>query len=197
MASVLEGSAVAAIGTDTGGSVRVPAALCGLAGYRSTLGRGDWRGGTHLAETFDTIGWLFRDIEDAPLFAAPFAPAITAPIGKFTRFAFVPDSFLHDCDPEIVASYHAMIRELEALGLESHSIDTGWWADSVEIFAPIQAWKHRACTTPSTITSFKRRSASGWSGARAIRPPIWPHCANGTLSFAIAWMNYLPRMNCF
>ncbi len=44
-ASVQEGSAVAAIGTDTGGSVRVPAALCGLAGYRATLGRGDWRGG--------------------------------------------------------------------------------------------------------------------------------------------------------
>lgn len=141
VASVLEGSAVAAIGTDTGGSVRVPAALGGLAGYRSTLGRGDWRGGTHLAESFDTIGWLFRDIEDAPLVAAPFAPAKTEPIGRFTRFAFVPDSFLHDCDPQIVDSYHGMIRELEALGLESHSIDTGWWADSVEIFAPIQAWE--------------------------------------------------------
>ena len=138
-ASVVEGSAVAAIGTDTGGSVRVPAALCGLAGYRSTLGRGNWRGGAHLAETFDTMGWLFRDLEDAPLLAAPFAPAQTAPVAKFTRFAFVPDSFLHDCDPEIVASYHAMIRELEAHGLESHSIDTAWWADSVEIFAPIQA----------------------------------------------------------
>lgn len=61
-ASVLEGSALAAIGTDTGGSVRVPAALCGLAGYRASLGRGDWRGGAHLAQTFDTMGWLFRDL---------------------------------------------------------------------------------------------------------------------------------------
>ena len=140
-ASVLEGSAVASIGTDTGGSVRVPAALCGLAGYRSTLGRGDWRGGIHLAETFDTMGWLFRDIEDAPLLAAPFAPAKTAPVTKFSRFAVVPDSFLHDCDSKIIASYHDLIRELEALGLKSHSIDTGWWADSIEIFAPIQAWE--------------------------------------------------------
>ena len=40
-ASVQEGSAVAAIGTDTGGSVRAPAALCGLAGYRATIG--PWR----------------------------------------------------------------------------------------------------------------------------------------------------------
>ena len=68
-ASVLEGSAVAAIGTDTGGSVRVPAAFCGLAGYRASLGRGDWRGGAHLAESFDTMGWLFRDLEEAPCWA--------------------------------------------------------------------------------------------------------------------------------
>ena len=66
-ASVMEGSAVAAIGTDTGGSIRVPAALCGLAGYRASLGRGDWRGAAHLAPSFDTMGWLFRDLEEAPL----------------------------------------------------------------------------------------------------------------------------------
>ena len=71
-ASVQEGSAIAAIGTDTGGSIRVPAALCGLAGYRSTLGLGGaaaWAGGTHLAASFDTIGWLFRDLRDGPLLA--------------------------------------------------------------------------------------------------------------------------------
>src|SRR5271155_1915841 len=72
-AGVQEGSAVAAIGTDTGGSIRVPAALCGLAGYRASIelahGRGLWRGGTHLAPSFDTLGWLFRDLRDAPLLA--------------------------------------------------------------------------------------------------------------------------------
>src|SRR5580698_1667894 len=72
-ASVQEGSAVAAIGTDTGGSVRAPAALCGLAGYRASIDlahqRGLWRGGTHLAPSFDTLGWLFRDVRDAPLLA--------------------------------------------------------------------------------------------------------------------------------
>ncbi len=145
VASVLEGSAVAAIGTDTGGSVRVPAALCGLAGYRSTIGRGDWRGGAHLAESFDTMGWLFRDLEDAPFLAAPFAPAqaasISPPTPALTRCAVVSESFLHDCEPGIVASFHAAIRELEALGLELSSIDPGWWAESTEIFAPIQAWE--------------------------------------------------------
>jgi aspartyl-tRNA(Asn)/glutamyl-tRNA(Gln) amidotransferase subunit A len=138
-ASVLEGSAVAAIGTDTGGSVRAPAALCGLAGYRSSLGRGDWRGGAHLAESFDTLGWLFSDLEDAPLLAAPFAPAATEPPQPFTRFAFVAESFLDDCDPEVSQSFRGVIHELQALGLEAHPIDVTWWAESIEIYSPLQA----------------------------------------------------------
>ena len=141
VASVLEGSVVAAIGTDTGGSVRVPAVLCGLAGYRTSHGRGDWRGAAHLAESFDTMGWLFRDLEDAPLLSAPFAPARTAPVSRFTRFAVIAESFFHDCEPEIVANLRATVRELEELGLESSTIDPEWWAESREIFAPIQAWE--------------------------------------------------------
>jgi Asp-tRNA(Asn)/Glu-tRNA(Gln) amidotransferase A subunit family amidase len=138
-ASVQEGSAVAAIGTDTGGSVRAPAALCGLAGYRSTLGRGNWRGAAHLAESFDTLGWLFRSLEDAPLLSVPFAPASPAPVRAFTRFAYIADSFLDDCESAILSSFHAVVRELEALGLESRVFDPVFWRDSREIFAPIQA----------------------------------------------------------
>jgi Asp-tRNA(Asn)/Glu-tRNA(Gln) amidotransferase A subunit family amidase len=139
VASVLEGSAVAAIGTDTGGSVRAPAALAGLAGYRATIGRGDWRGGAHLAESFDTMGWLFRDLEDAPLLAAPFAPANAPPARRFKRFAVVSDDFLHDCEAEIVANLETTARELELLGLERRVIDVDWWADATKIFVPIQA----------------------------------------------------------
>jgi len=140
-ASVQEGSAVAAIGTDTGGSVRAPAALCGLAGYRASLGRGNWRGGAHLAESFDTMGWLFRDIEDAPLLAGMFATREVEPAPSFTRFATISESFLHDCEPEIVDCFHAAIRELEAFGLRGSVVDVDWWADAFETFAPIQAWE--------------------------------------------------------
>lgn len=138
-ASVMEGSAVAAIGTDTGGSVRAPAALCGLAGYRASLGRGRWRGGAHLAESFDTMGWLFRDLEDAPLLAAPFAPETPHGARAFTRFAHVGESFLHDCEPAIVASFRATLRELQDLGLEARAVEVERWAESMEIFAPLQA----------------------------------------------------------
>ena len=140
-ASVLEGSALAAIGTDTGGSIRGPAALCGLAGFRASIGRGDWRGGAHLARSFDTMGWLFRDLEDASLLAETFAGANRAEMREYRRFAVVHDAFLHDCEPTVVSSFHALTDELQALGLRSTAINVDWWRDAFEIFAPIQAWE--------------------------------------------------------
>jgi Asp-tRNA(Asn)/Glu-tRNA(Gln) amidotransferase A subunit family amidase len=140
-ASVLEGSAFAAIGTDTGGSVRGPAALCGLAGYRASIGRGDWRGAAHLAPSFDTMGWLFRDLQDGPLLAETFVPCKTTAAREFKKFAVVHDAFVHDCEPAIIDGLHQVERELHALGLQSNRIDVSWWANSFEIFAPIQAWE--------------------------------------------------------
>ncbi len=140
-ASVLEGSALAAIGTDTGGSVRGPAALCGLAGYRASLGRGDWRGGAHLAQSFDTMGWLFRDLEDAPLLAEIFVPGKSGALREFHSFAVVHDAFLHDTEPAIMESLRSVECELYDLGLEGTTVDVSWWADCFEIFAPIQAWE--------------------------------------------------------
>ncbi len=158
-ACILEGSAVAAIGTDTGGSIRVPAALCGLAGYRASHGRGNWRGAAHLSESFDTMGWLFRDLEDGPTLATLFAPPLTTLPYQFKRIAVVDDGFIHDCEPEIVASLRSTLRELESLRLhstdsllqrpsklehfrlQSASVNVDWWSDSFEIFAPIQAWE--------------------------------------------------------
>jgi aspartyl-tRNA(Asn)/glutamyl-tRNA(Gln) amidotransferase subunit A len=158
-ASILEGSAVAAIGTDTGGSIRVPAALCGLTGYRASHGRGNWRGAAHLAQSFDTMGWLFRDLEDGPTLASIFAPLLTTRPHTFKRVAVVDASFLHDCEPEIIASLYDTLRELESLRfhsidnlltrppkfapfqLESSTVKVDWWADAFQIFAPIQAWE--------------------------------------------------------
>lgn len=140
-ASVMEGSSVVAIGTDTGGSVRVPAALCGLAGYRASLGRGDWRGGAHLSQSFDTLGWLFADLEEAPLLSGFFDGRELAHIRACTKFAVVHDEFLHDCEPAILESYRKTIADLKALGLTSAMINAGWWSEAQEIFAGIQAWE--------------------------------------------------------
>ena len=107
-AAVQEGSAIAAIGSDTGGSIRAPAALCGLAGYRASLGLGDSRGGAHLAASFDTIGWLCRDLRDLPrlaqaLFDLPSGAAVSEP----PRIGMLSRSILEDCEAPVLVSIAA------------------------------------------------------------------------------------------
>ncbi len=140
-ASVQEGSAVAAIGTDTGGSIRCPAALCGLAGYRSSVGLGNWRGAAHLALSFDTLGWLFRDLRDAPLLANALLdiPLVTHSPEKTIRIGSVDSTFLHDAEPQVIREFEAFAEALRGLEVGVERFDSGIWNDSFEIFAPIQA----------------------------------------------------------
>lgn len=66
-AAVGAGLCAAALGTDTGGSIRIPAALNGVSGLRPTTGRVSNRGVFPITWTFDTVGPLARSIEDAAL----------------------------------------------------------------------------------------------------------------------------------
>ncbi len=147
-ASVQEGSALAAIGTDTGGSIRVPAALCGVAGYRASIDlatriRQDiWRGSVHLAPSFDTLGFLFRDLRDGPRLAAAIfglEPALE-PRGN-PRVAIVGEEFLGDCEPEVLEAYRLQQDALRSSGASLHTIDTSFWKQAFEIFAPVQAYE--------------------------------------------------------
>ena len=143
-ASVQEQSALAAIGTDTGGSVRVPAALCGIAGYRASVGlaekSGLWRGGVHLAPTFDTLGWLFQDLRDAPLLAEALF-GLRAPDMTETRFRIgcVRDEFLHDCDEQALAGFAEWKKKLSDCGATICPVDTGYWDEALEIYTGITA----------------------------------------------------------
>lgn len=157
VASIQEGSAIVAVGTDTGGSVRVPAALCGLAGYRASLGLFPeevcWQGGAHLAPSFDTLGLLFRDLRDGPLLGeavfgikricAPYtapSPKCVSPASESTPRIGIPNpEFLHDCDPDVLAAYTAWRHRLIEHGATIGTFDTASWHDCKEIFTTIQA----------------------------------------------------------
>jgi aspartyl-tRNA(Asn)/glutamyl-tRNA(Gln) amidotransferase subunit A len=154
-ASVLEGSALAAIGTDTGGSIRVPAALCGLAGFRSSITRNTpphdalWLGGAHLSPSFDTIGWLYRSLADGPtlgsaLLNIPIAPA---PNPANLRIGIPAASFLHDAKPTILTSFDTLRSHLRSLGITLSTFDPAPWHDAFTILAPIQAAEAAALHT--------------------------------------------------
>jgi Asp-tRNA(Asn)/Glu-tRNA(Gln) amidotransferase A subunit family amidase len=145
-ASVQEGSALAAIGTDTGGSVRVPSALCGLAGYRTSHAiphaearENHWTGGYHLAESFDTIGILFRDLRDAAPLATAIFDITTVPPPTTVRIGCVGPDFLHDCDYNVLAAFEAWKQQLSSHGATLSTFDPTFWADSPAIYSPIVA----------------------------------------------------------
>src|SRR5271154_5629427 len=143
-ASVMEGSALAAIGTDTGGSIRAPAALCGLAGYRASIRlakeRGLWRGSVPLSESFDTLGWLFRDLRDGPLLARALFD-LEAPGFAETRVRIgcAAEEFVSDCEPNARDGFVGWQKRLRESGAEIVVLDTGFWEEAMDIYPPIQA----------------------------------------------------------
>jgi Asp-tRNA(Asn)/Glu-tRNA(Gln) amidotransferase A subunit family amidase len=164
-ASVQEGSAVAAIGTDTGGSVRVPAALCGLAGFRASIelahARGLWRGGVHLSQAFDTLGWLFRDLSDGPLLAgALFGLQIPATTSDHTagsvrgaakiRIGVVSPDFVNDAELVVMQGMAHWTERLRDAGAVSSTFDASWWREAWDIYAPIQASEAAAIHASAT-----------------------------------------------
>jgi Asp-tRNA(Asn)/Glu-tRNA(Gln) amidotransferase A subunit family amidase len=158
-ASVQEGSAVAAIGTDTGGSIRVPAALCGLAGYRASIelahARDLWRGGVHLSQTFDTLGWLFRDLRDAPPLAAALFDLQPARSPERVRIGCVSTEFTQDSDATVLGGFQLWQAQLRDIGTAQVVLfDSAFWEEALSIYAPIQASEAAAIHMAATHGDF-------------------------------------------
>jgi aspartyl-tRNA(Asn)/glutamyl-tRNA(Gln) amidotransferase subunit A len=133
--AVASGMAPVAIGTDTGGSVRLPAAWCGIVGLKVTAGRISTHGVLPLSFTLDTPGPLARSVEDAALIfrvlngpdpkdppTLQWTPSDPLPaLRRGTaglRLAVMPDAERAGCDAEVLSAYDASVKALAGLGAE-------------------------------------------------------------------------------
>lgn len=119
-AAVAFGLAPVAIGSDTGGSVRTPAAWNDLVGLKTTAGRVPLTGVVPLAARFDTIGPLARSVEDAALtFAlldATAAPDLVGATLAGTRFLVLETVALEDLDTAVARGFDDVLTRLSAAG---------------------------------------------------------------------------------
>lgn len=138
-AAVAAGMAVAALGSDTGGSIRQPAAFCGCVGVKPTYGRVSRYGLVAFASSLDQIGPLTRTVEDAALLlnhlcgkderdstslAAP-APDFTGFLGKDLkglRAGLPREYFIEGMDPAVRREVERSVKVLEDLGVELEEI---------------------------------------------------------------------------
>jgi aspartyl-tRNA(Asn)/glutamyl-tRNA(Gln) amidotransferase subunit A len=114
-AAVAAGHALIGIGTDTLGSVRIPAALCGLVGFKPTHGRIPTDGVVPLHVDFDTVGFLSRSLEDAAFTATAlldFATMTGAPRDDVLRLWVLPDSALEETRDVRADDYRRLIDSL-------------------------------------------------------------------------------------
>ena len=134
--AVASGMAPWAIGTDTGGSVRLPASWCGLTGLKTTIGRVSTYGILPLAPSLDTPGPMARSVEDAALLFSvmqgtdpldrltlsappPCDPFPTLRRGiKGLRLARMPTSERDGCSADMLTAYDGAIEVLARLGAE-------------------------------------------------------------------------------
>ena len=137
-AAVGAGVVPAAIGTDTGGSIRVPAALCGVVGLKVTHGRVPLTGTTPLAPSLDTVGPLARSVSDATAIylaiagddaADPWSAPVRvdrpgAPRDPSTLFVGVPRQWMeHPVDRVTRDAFRAALDRLASLGATVETVD--------------------------------------------------------------------------
>ena len=130
-AAVAAGLCHASLGTDTGGSVRQPAALCGVVGLKPTYGRVPRWGLLAYASSFDTIGPITRSVADAALLlevmagpdgldstAATDVPAFVSPKkeNKILRIGFLQEGLDGAVDDTIKKAFRAAIEKFRAAG---------------------------------------------------------------------------------
>jgi aspartyl-tRNA(Asn)/glutamyl-tRNA(Gln) amidotransferase subunit A len=121
-ASVASGMALATIGTDTGGSIRIPAAACGIVGLKPTYGEIATDGVVPLSRTLDHVGPLTADVTDAwHIYHAMLGQAaprpLSAALASSLRLAALPQYFGDLLDDDVRANFEASLERLRKAGV--------------------------------------------------------------------------------
>jgi aspartyl-tRNA(Asn)/glutamyl-tRNA(Gln) amidotransferase subunit A len=138
-AAVVAGLAYAAIGTDTAGSIREPAALCGCVGLKATYGRVSSRGVIPLSASLDHVGPLTATVEDAAIVLQSIAgydagdiTSVNLPVGDYVsptaegakglRVGVLREYFFEDLDAEVASAMEHALRGIQSLGAELRDV---------------------------------------------------------------------------
>ena len=146
--SVALGLAVAGLGSDTGGSIRIPAALCGLVGFKNTQARTPLAGAFPLSFTLDTVCAMARSVADClvldgVLAGAPLAVAPRSLAGA--RLALPQTLMLDALQPAVATAFERTLSRLSAAGALIVTLPLRELAEVAQINAPggfsaVEAW---------------------------------------------------------
>jgi aspartyl-tRNA(Asn)/glutamyl-tRNA(Gln) amidotransferase subunit A len=143
---VASGMCLAALGTDTGGSVRIPASLCGVVGLKPSRGRISTRGVVPLSWNLDHVGTLTRCVGDAAILLSVLSgydphdsASVEAALEDFPaslekgvagwRVALAAGEYVEACDPVIWQGVQAAALVLKDLGAQVEKVDLSWLRD--------------------------------------------------------------------
>jgi len=180
--AVAAGVVPCAIGTDTSGSIRVPAAFCGIAGFKPSLARVDRGGVLPLAPSLDSVGPLATTVADlialdAALRGAGPPAAAGARIGAL-RFVVVADRPpVDDLDPGVAAAFAAALDALAAAGAQVERRRVAALEETLDLLATHgllvahEAWRtHEALLDSPDAAGLDRRVLRRLRAGRALPP---------------------------
>ena len=141
--AVATGMALGALGSDTGGSIRIPASLCGIVGFKPTFGRVSLRGVFPLSWNLDHVGPLTKSVRDAALLLqviAVYDPLDPASVKMLTgdylghlkdevkgrKIALGTGEFIETSDPEVLHAVRETANVFESLGCKVNEVDVSW-----------------------------------------------------------------------
>ncbi len=141
-ASVAAGMALASIGTDTGGSIRIPAAACGTVGLKPTFGEVSVEGVVPLSRTLDHVGPLARTVADAAivyraLIGVPQAPPIEPRPAKGLRLGVLRRYFCDLLDDGVRAAFEDALDRLRAAGATLADVEIAHASEIGAAYVPI------------------------------------------------------------